>query len=241
MAEVDWGDLTGTALGPADVARGVSSAFTKAHADAGTYVYGFRSSSSSVGFAGKYCNLANFAPIAGVRKGASIRACVKRYASGGNYAPIFGIMQGTDPATAAGYFLGLSASDAYQIVLKKGVPAAGLTVADAGVLRYSTEAFEDVGDSQAVWFHLRIDILVNPHGEVVLNVYEHDVQTYGLGGAGSWNAITGMASFIDDPMGVMSESTPYLDGFYAFYGLYTAAAGSIALFDHFEVFRQIAP
>lgn len=241
MAEADWSDLVGSALGTADVARGVSSAFTKAHADAGTYIYGFRSSSSTAGFAGKYCAVANFSPVAGTRKGGSIRACIKRYASGDDYAPMFGFMKGTDPATSNGYFIGLSAASSYQIVLKKGVPAGGLVVSDSGVLRYSTQAFTDVGNAAAVWFHLRLDVLVNPHGEVVLNVYENDVQANGLGGSVSWAAITGMSQYIDDPAGILSGSTPHLDGFYPFFGIYTEAAGSVALFDHFEIFRQTAP
>jgi hypothetical protein len=239
MAEVDWSDLTGTALGSSDVARGVSSAFTKV-TGGGTYVYGFRSASSTAGFAGKYCNLANFAPITGSRKGASIRALVKRYASGGNYAPMFGIMKGTDPATAEGYFIGLSAASSYQIVLKKGTPASGLQIADSGVLRYSTQAYTDVGDAAAVWFHLRLDVLVNPHGEVALQAWKNTVTPIDLSNV-IWGAPSGMAQFIDDPMGVLSGSAPHLDGFYVFYGIYTEAAGSVALFDHFEVFRQTAP
>jgi hypothetical protein len=242
MAEVDWATLTGTALGTGDVARGVSSAFTLAHTDAGSYCYGLHSLTSTVGFAGKSLDISDFNPVTGTRKGASIRCLMKRYASGGNYAPMFGLIQGTDPTTANGYLIGLSAASSYKVAVKKGVPVGGLDHTGSYILRSSDDAFTAVGDAASVWFHLRLDVLVNPHGEVIINVYENDVQTNGLGsGKESWVAIDGITQFIDDPAGVFSGSVPYLDGFYAIFGMYTSAAGSIALFDHIEVLRQTAP
>jgi len=242
MAQADWTDFTSSALGSADVSRGVSSAFTLAKVpDAGTFCYAFRSNVSTSGVAGKYCNVLHFAPFTGSRKGGSMRCLMKRYSSGANYAPMIGVIKGTNPLTSEGYFLGLTAASSYQIALKKGAPASGLSASDSTTLRSSNVAYTDVGDSAAVWFHLRLDVLVNPHGEVVLNVYQNDVQTNGLGAGEVWLPIDGMDQFIDDPAGVFSGSVPHLDGFYGFYGMYTTAAGSTALFDHIEVWRQTAP
>jgi len=245
MAQADWQDLSGTTLGSSDVPRGVSAAFTLAHAHAGTYCYVMRSATSTSGFAGKYCDVADFAPFTpGTRKGGSIRCLMKRYASGGNYAPVIGLLRGTDPSTAEGYMIGLSAASSYQVVVKKGAPASGLSASGSDILLASDAAFTDVGDAASVWFHLRMDVLVNPHGEVVINASENDVQTIGLaagGGTEVWSSITGMEQFIDDPAGVFSGSTPHTGNFYAFFGMYTSAAGSIALFDHIEVYRQTSP
>ena len=243
MAEADWTNMVGTGLDTDDVPRGVSTAFLLAHAPAGSYCYVYRSATSTTGFAGKYLNLSNFAPIDS-NKGASIRALVKRYSSNGDFAPIFGVMMGTDPSTSEGYLLGLSEGSSYQIALRKGAPAAGLDASGSDILRVSDAAFTDVGDSADVWFHLRMDVLVNPHGEVVINLFENDVQSNGLtagGGTESWVSIDGMDQFIDDPAGVFSGSTPHLGSFYAFYGMYTEEAGSTVLFDHIEVARQTAP
>jgi len=241
MAQADWTNLTGTALGTSDINRGVSSAFTLVPS-AGTYCYALRSATSTTGFGGKYCNLVDFTPFTGSRKGGSIRCLMKRYASGGNYAPIMGLVKGTDPTTNEGYMLGLSAASSYQVVLKKGAMASGLSASASDVLGASDTAYTDVGDAAAHWFHLRMDVLVNPHGEVVINVKQNlNVHTYGPLASVVWDDIDGIDQFIDDPAGVFSGSAPHLDGFYAVFGMYSAAAGSVALFDHIEVFRQTAP
>ena len=82
---------------------------------------------------------------------------------------------------------------------------------------------------------------MNPHGEVVLDVFENDLSVNAVTSP-SWAAIDGMAQYIDDSLGILSGSTPYLTGFYAVFGHYTSnLAGSVSLFDHLEVFRQTAP
>lgn len=239
MAESEWTDCTGTGLGTGDVLRGVSSAYTKAHGTAETYVFGFRSITSTIGFAGKYCNLADFGPITAM-KGASLRFLVKRYAAGVNYAPFMGIFTGTDPSTANGYRLGLSAASAYQFVLEKGTPGANLLASNANALRSSTATYTGVGDAAAYWYHLRLDVLVNPHGDVVLTVKKNDVQTNGVV-APVWQDIAGMASYTDDSFGGLTGSAPYTGPFYAIFGMYTQGSGSIALFDHIEIWRQTNP
>lgn len=233
--------MGGSALDASDVPRGVSAAFT-VPTGGGSYVYGFRSGVSTTGFAGKVCNVSTFNPImpgvpSGGNKGGVITAAMKRYASGANFAPMIGFMMGTDPTTAQAYMLGLSEADAYQITLRKGYPSAGLDAAGSDVLRTSTESWTAVGDSAAAWFHLRLEILVNPHDEVVLICQRNT----GSVAAPSWAAITGMDDYIDDSIGILTGSLPYLGSFYPFYGHYTEGAGTITLFDHIEVMRQTNP
>jgi hypothetical protein len=240
MAEADWTVMVGSALDTNDVPRGVTTAFTPP-SGGGSFMYGFRSIVSTTGFAGLYCNLTNFAPFSGTLKGGSVRGVMKRYSSGANYAPMMGLLVGTDPTTAEGYMIGLSEATAYQIVVKKGSPAAGLDASSSSILRESTSSFTDVGDAAAAWFHLRMDVLVNPHGETVINVYRNDLSSYPIGGSFTWAAITGMDQYIDDSIGVLSGTLPHTTGFYAFFGHYTEGSGTTSLFDHISVYRQTAP
>lgn len=236
MGQADWTDLTGTALDSSDVARGVASAFT-VPTGGGSYVYGYRSLVSTAGFAGKYCNLAGFAPFTGTLKGGTIRAAMKRYSSNGDFAPMIGLIQGTDPASANGYLLGLSSGSSYKVCLMKGVPGQDMLAGEDNILLESDEAYTDVGDTLAAWFHLRLDVLVNPHGEVILNVYTNDCSTISVASP-TWVLLD---TFIDDPIGIMSDSLPVTDGFYGVFGMYTEEAGSTTLFDHIEVWRQDSP
>ena len=241
MAEADWAEMTSPALDSGSVARGVTNAFTRVHADAGSTVFGFHALTGDTGFAGLYVDLSNFNPIAGTKKGGSIRAALKRYSSGAGYAPMFGLMLGTDPNTSEGYMLGLTQATSYAVALKKGSPGNGMDDSGSDLLRLASASDTAVGDSADVWKHLRLDVLVNPHGEVVLNVYENDAQTNGVT-APVWSAITGMDQYIDDSLGILSGSLPHLTGFYAFFGHYTEdLQGSVSLFDHIEVYRQTSP
>ena len=190
------------------------------------------------GFGGYYLNLANFIPVAGTRKCGSIRAAMKRYSSSPTCSPIMGFMLGTDPGVSEGYMLGLSGATAYQIALKKGTPASGLDPNSAQVLRLATDSHTTVGDSALGWFHLRLDVLVNPHGEVVLNCYENIL---GNVTAPTWTAIDGMTQFIDDSMGILTLTPPHVTGFYAFFGQYSNTVGACTLWDQVEVYRQTAP
>lgn len=236
MAEADFGALTGSALDTASVPRGVTAAFTRP-TGGGSFCCGFRATIATPGFAGYYLNLANFNPITGSRKCGSIRGAMKRYSSGASYAPIMGFMKGTNPGSSDGYMIGLSGATAYQIALKKGSPAGGLDPTSSQILRLSTDSYTTVGDAAAGWFHLRLDVLVNPHGEVVLNCY----QNTGNVTTPTWAAIDGMDQYIDDSLGALTGSTPYLDGFYCFFGQYSATVGATTLWDQLEVLRQTAP
>lgn len=240
MAEADFAALTGSALGSSDVRKGVSAAFSKP-TGGGSMVCGFRALTTTTGMAGWSADLAGFNPITGTKKGGSIRAAMKRYTASLGYMPILGLFKGTDPATMLGYFLCLTNAASYKIALKKGSVASGMNASDSNVVRVSTETFSDAGNAVAAWRHLRLDVLVNPHGDVVLSVFKNlgDVT------APSWVTVSGMDVFIDDSLGVLLGAagiTPYLDGFYGAFGHYTESAqGSVSLFDQFELHRQESP
>lgn len=239
MAEVNWTSMTGTALDTSVVAKGVTAGFTPPKGGT-AFVYGLHSLAGTTGVAGKYVNLANFAPIAGTRKGGTISAAMKRYSSGAAYAPMMGFIKGTDP-TAVGYILGLSEATGYQIALKKGAPSGGLDPTGSDILRLSTASYTDVGDAEAYWLHLRMDILVNPHAEVIINVYSSPLTVANDVTNPTWSVVAGMEAYTDDSLGILTGSVPYLDGFYAFIGHYTEEAGAVSLFDHTVVARQTSP
>jgi len=135
-----------------------------------------------------------------------------------------------------GYFLGLADNDPHEIVLFKGVLSNGLDPTADGILRSSTTSY--YADT---WLHLRLDMIVNPNGDVVLNVYENDLNTNQVT-APVWEAIDGMASFIDDALGVNSAiagntDNPYVGGRVGF-GFETGAASRRGFFDQIVIGRQ---
>ena len=240
MAEANWAVMpTGGALDTNDLPRGVTNGFAVPNGG-GNFVLGFRSAVASIGFGGFTVDLANFRGDGGALKGGSIRAAMKHYSAAATSAPIMGLINGTDPATATGYLLGLSHATAYNVALRKGVPFGGLNVAGSDILRASTGSFTDVGNGAAAWQHLRLDVLVNPHGETVLDVYTNDLTANAVT-APIWTAITGMDQYIDDAMGILTGSLPETDNFYFFFGHYTEAVGTVTLWDHLEIHRQTSP
>jgi len=239
VAQADWSDLTGTALDSGAVARGVSAAFTPPRGGT-AFVYGFNALGGGTGVAGKYLDLADFNPITGTRKGGSISAAIKRYSSGASYSPMIGFIKGTDP-TAEGYLVGMSGATSAQIALKKGTPSSGLDPTGSDILRLSTAAWTDVGDDISYWHHIRMDVLVNPHGEVVVNVYSSPLTIANDVTNPSWTAVAGMAAYTDDSLGVLTGTVPHLEGFYPVICHYTAAAGTTSLIDHAVVERQTSP
>jgi hypothetical protein len=58
---------------------------------------------------------------------------------------------------------------------------------------------------------LRLDWVVNPGGDIILKVYENDLDTNPVD-APVWEAITGMDDFVDDALGINSGSLPYTSG-----------------------------
>lgn len=235
MAEADWTELDDS-LSAGSIARGVSAGFTPPNGG-GSFVYGFNSLDTSVGAAGFFVNLVDFAPMA---KGGRVTAAIKRAPSGGPLdfsAFLFIGLQGTS-VNDEGYLLGLSDADPSRIVLRKGTLSAGIPdLAPAegnGILRRSTTSVDIDADA---WTHLRLDMIFNDVGDVRLQVFQNDLAAHALGTAPSWQAIPGMAEFVDDSLGVNSGSAPFTSG-YAGFAFRKNNVTRRALFDHLEVRRQ---
>lgn len=236
MAEADW-TILNDSLSAGSVARGVTAGFTPPNGG-GSFVFGFNSLDTSIGAVGYFVNLVNFAPMA---KGGRITGAIKRAASGGPTgfsAFLFIGLQGPS-VNDEGYLLGLSDDDPSRIVLRKGAISAGLPALDPaagnGILRKSTTSY-DIDDDD--WVHLRLDMIFNAVGDVRLQVFQNDLAAQALGTAPDWQAIPGMAEFVDDALGVNSGSAPFTSG-RAGYAFRTSDVTRRAQFDHIEVRRQL--
>ncbi|MHC4192382.1 MAG: hypothetical protein ACYSUB_22380 [Planctomycetota bacterium] len=238
MAEADWTKFTAAtngALDDGDVSKGVSNAFT-APADSGAndFVQGFHSLQSVIGFAGwYYSGLSAFNPIP-PDKGGRISGALRRYSSGEGYAPMIGMMSGTHVATAKAYIIGLSDSNPYRIALKKGYVGGSFDPTDTTILRVSDESWT----STTKWFHLQLDVIVNPQGDVRLVVKQNDLDTEVVSSP-NWQSISGMADYVDDSMGVLSGASPLTSGFRMFFGHFNnGEAGKVSLIDHITPLKQ---
>ena len=235
MSQSDYNEFTVSLHGleSGDVAKGVSSAFTPPNGG-GNFVHVFRSVNAQIGFAGWYYSaLSAFNPITG-NKGGSVRCAMRRYAAGSEYAPMIGLIAGTDLNSAKAYLLGLTDSDPYQIALRKGLVGGGLDPTDSDILRISDASYS----ANTRWFHLRLDVIVNPHGDVILNVFENDLDINAVTSP-DWQPISGMDAYTDDSVGVFTGTLPLTSSFRGFFGHYNGGeTGKISLFDHFELLRH---
>jgi len=240
MAEADWTILTNS-LSSASVVRGVTAGITPPNGG-GSFVYGFNSLAAVTGAVGLFTNLANFSPMA---KGADITGALMRGTGGGadEHSVFLFLGLGGTAVADEGYLFGLSDSDPAHIVLRKGSLINGLiddSPGTSGVLARSTETVE-IG----TWVHLRLEMVVNVSGDVVLNVYKSDLSSYAVT-APSWAAVAGMSgytggiaatAFLDDALGVNSGSSPYTSG----RGGYAFRCSDItrrAYVDHITLARQ---
>lgn len=238
MAEADWAFLSGS-LDAASVARGVSAGFTPP-SGGGSFVFGFASKVTTPGAVGLYVDGGNnpsFDPDliddASDPSGGSIRGAVKRGVSAGplDFAPFLFIGQQGSSVADQGYLLGLSENDPHEIILRKGAPSGGLLPTAAGVLRTGTATFPP-----DTWVHLRLDMIVNPNGDVVLKAFQNDLAGDPVT-APTWVTIPGITDFIDDALGVNSGSAPFIGG-RAGFGFQTSDLSRRGFFDQIEVLRQ---
>ncbi len=231
MAEIDWTYLN-NGLDAATVSRGVTAGVGKPPGG-GNFVFAFNSLAAVEGSVGLFANLPDFAPMA---KGASIRGCIQRGPGGGprGFSPfLFLSCQGTSVNDRA-YLLGLSDDDPHRIVLRKGIVAAGVPDSEGvGALLASGESF-----SQSTWLHLRLDVIVNDNGDVVLNVFRNALDAHPLGTPPNWQPIPGMAQLIDDHLGINTGSHPLTSGRGGF-GFSVKDVTRRGFFDHIELLRQL--
>lgn len=233
MAETDWTFLN-DCLDAATVDRGVTTGIARAPGG-GAFTFGFNSLSTAVGLVGLFTNQLNFAPMA---KGGSVRGALQRGLSGGplGFAPFLFIGLQGPSANDQGYLLGLGDGDPHHVALRKGTLSAGLAdvpPGTQGVLRRGAATF-----LPATWAHLRLDMVVNLNGDVLLQVFQNDLVAHPLGTAPSWEPVPGMEEFIDDALGINSGSQPYTSG-RAGFGFFTRDVTRRGLVDHVEVHRQV--
>lgn len=230
MGALDFTELTGS-TSQSTLDRGVTSGIASPYGG-GTFVYGYNSLSATSAVHGMYCNLTDFAPMA---KGGSIRGAVVRHLSGGpmNFSPFLFIgLQG--PATTdVAYMLGLQDDDPHRIVLRKGTIAGGIPngAAGNGILRRSTATY-GVG----TWLHLRLDMIVNSNGDVILIAKQNDLALHSVSSP-TWVDVPGIGSFTDDALGINSGSQPLTAG-RAGWGCVTRDVSRRAAFDSIEIYRQ---
>lgn len=245
MSHTDWSALTGGLTN--EQVLGGPTAGTAPPNGGGAHVYGLRSVETAVGAVGLYCTQPNFAPTP-TMKGGRISGAMKRGKSGAanGFAPFFFFCaQGSD-VSAAAYLLGLSDEDACHIELRKGPISEGLpapAVIDPAVapniLMRSADTFAP--DS---WVHLRLDVLVQGTGDVILQVFSNDLSRQSVT-APVWDLIPGMEGeiaafrgFVDDNLGVNTGSAPLTSGRIGF-GAKFEQSNRVVYFDHIAVERQL--
>ena len=231
MAEADWTYLN-DGLDIATVDRGVTAGIARPPGG-GSFLFAFNSLAAVQGAVGLFCNLLDFAPMA---KGASIRGCVQRGPGGGptGFSPFMFLACQGNSVNDTAYLLGLSDDDPHRIVLRKGAVAVGIPDSEGpNVLLASGESF-----SQGTWLHLRLDVIVNDNGDVVLKVLRNDLGAHPLGSPPDWQPVPGMVEFIDDHLGINSGSQPLTSGRGGF-GMSVADVTRRGYFDHLELLRQV--
>lgn len=244
MGQADWSNLSG-GLTDDNARIGVTSGMA-APPNGGAYVFGMRSVENIAGAVGKYCLQANFSPTV---KGGRITGALRRATLGASngFAPFLFFCANGSSVSAIAYILGLSDESASHIELRKGAIADGLPAvstvvpaASPNVLMRSTDSF-----SPDTWQHLRLDVIAQGTGDVILQVYRNDLGAHGVDSP-VWTAVPGMegpyqptfAGFVDDALGVNTGSLPIVGG-YAGYGTRFETANRGAYFDHIAIDRQL--
>ena len=247
MSQNDWADLDG-GLTEEQVLRG-ATAGTAAPNGGGAHVFGFRSVESASGAVGKYCIQQDYSPIDGAR-GGRITGCIKRPAGGtvnGHSAFFFFAAESANVAARA-YLLGLSDEQQPHIELRKGQIADGLPApalvqpsVAPNILMRSTDTFP--ADE---WQHLRLDVIVQGTGDVILQVYRNDLSIRTVSSP-LWQFIPGMigpfspsfVGFVDDSLSFQTGSAPLNNGGHMGFGARFTVAHRAAFFDHISIDRQI--
>lgn len=245
MASTDWAVCSG-GLSETDVLRG-PTAGSLPPTGGGTHVYGFRSVTSVAGACGLHCALPDFAPTP-AGKGGRISGAIKRgvaNASNGLSAFLFFCAQGSGVGSPA-YLLGLSDEASSHLELRKGNISDGLPApaviepnVHPNILMRSTDTFEP-----GTWQHLRLDVIVQGTGDVILQVFRNDLTLHTVE-LPVWEAVPGMQGpsdayegFVDDILGVNTASAPFSSGHMG-YGCRFDQANRVAYFDHLTIERQL--
>ena len=238
MSEADFGFFGASA---ASIKKGVSAGFTPPNGGS-NFVFGFHSQTAGDIAAGAYYNTTDFAPLrndSAEATGGRVEAALKRGTNGynatGYSVALFCCLQGASipGVNEAGYLLGLSDEDPSFIVLAKGMPQVPLKAGSSGLTILATSSTSFSWDT---WLHLRLDTIVNPNGDVVLNAFKNDLSSHAVT-APVWETIPGISTYIDDALGVNTGSNP-LAGGYGGYVFQSSEAYRHCLVDQFAMTRQ---
>lgn len=248
MARDDWsvlsGSADGTGWGGSTILRDATFGVDPPNGGS-PGVFGINSREPVDACVGIYTTLATFSPTP---SGARIEGCIQRGVSGGPQGFsqfLFGNLSGSNVADV-GYLLGIEDQTPGRIVLVKGSPNVGIPNdgLNTKVLRTSSETI-----SQGKWIHLRMDLIVQGSGDVVIRCYQNDVEAHPLDIPSSWVWVPivfddGWSSqfedgyFIDDVVGVNSGSVPIQAGFAGFASKLTEAARR-SYFDNLQITKQV--
>lgn len=222
-------------LGAASVDRGVSGGHTPPPGG-GSFVYGFNSLQVATGGVALTNTQVNYAPMA---LGGSVSVAMKKLPSGGTTGWscfCFIGLQGTS-LNDTGYLLGLQDAFPSHIVLKKGrlvdgLPDGNVDPTGSGILRKSTSPV-DIN----TWVHLRLDMVVNLTGDVVLNTYASNLALRTVVSPVFEN-IPGMDPFTDDSLSINTGSASLTSG-RAGFGQVSSDVSRRSLFDGYVLSRQL--
>lgn len=245
MAAADWTELSDNAS-QAAVPHGViaAAAIGGGPPGSGTFVYAMNSAINSSSVVGLYTAVAGFSPVS---KGCDIRGAIQRLPSGGptGYSAwLFAQLQQNSSLYQA-YMLGLAdGGTAAHIVLQRAIPSGGMPdnapgTANSGTLRRSTATF-----APGTWVHLRLEVVLNTNGDVVVNCYQNDLTANPVS-APVWNPIPGMSQLIDDAVGAnisnllgQSPAPPLAPGFMGF-GMQSSQSARRAAFSYVQTIAQL--
>lgn len=230
MAQSDWVAM-GNELAAAIVARGVSQGFTPPNGG-GNFVYGWKTLQATPGVAGLTAGDGNFDPTA---EGVRISAAIQRNGSAGATVMLCVGLDANDVGADC-YLLGFTHDEnPSHLVLHKGSPSNGLleTPTTNVELAKSSATF-----AAGTWAHVQMDLIIQPHGDVHLQLKSNDLGTYTVGSP-TWADIDGMPEYIDDVIGVRSGSVPFNGGGFVGFAYYSEQIGRYALIDHVKIARQV--
>lgn len=239
MAQADWNFLTNVA--PTNViARGVvyTAVDITPPNGGGDFVFGFNSISNTPGSVGLHLSAVAFNPTV---SGGSVRGAIRRGTTGatqsGMSVGLFIGLSGTDVDDTC-YMLGLSDDDPSNLILRKGLLSEGVIAnppgnpSMLGTLRRSVASY-----NQGEWVHVRLDMVVNGTGDVVLNVFQNNLDDNAVTSP-VWEAVSGMDQYVDDALGINTGTVPLVLGRTGFC-FESSASARRAFVDAFQATRQV--
>lgn len=235
MAQSNYAEIA-DAASAASIPRGATtSAVVPMPSGGGNFVFAAHSIDTSPGAVALYHSGSSFVPTP---KAGDITGAVRKGGAGGSgFSAYIFVNLGGPNSTDTAYILGLSNTEPAHLELRKGTLATGLPdMAPGGnsILRRSTQTF-----ALGTWVHLRLEAVLEPTGDVLLNCYQSDLSAHPVTSP-VWVAVPGMASFTDDFLQVNTQSAPLSTGRMGFGGTF-AEINRIAAFDQIVPARQVSP